>query len=96
MTRPTLPSLTSFLPIAATLALGGRDDGYGYEAEIVIRACAAGMRVVEHPIDAFYPPEEQRVSHFHSVRDPARIVSRVVRTVAATRAGQLAQHWRGG
>ena len=76
-------------PIAATLALNGREAGYGYEAEILIRACAAGMPIVEQPIEAIYPPPEQRLSHFRVVRDPARIVSRVVRTVAATRSQQL-------
>ncbi|HHH11304.1 MAG TPA: glycosyltransferase family 2 protein [Sorangium sp.] len=81
-------------PIAATLALGGRALGYGYEAEIVILACASKMRVVEHPINVVYPPENERLSHFHPLRDPARIVSRVVRTVAITRARQLWQHTR--
>ncbi|MEM9693733.1 MAG: glycosyltransferase family 2 protein, partial [Myxococcota bacterium] len=32
-------------PVEQTLALGGREEGYGYEAEIVIRACAAGWPV---------------------------------------------------
>jgi hypothetical protein len=31
-----------------------------------------------------YPPEGQRVTHFDSVRDPARIVVRVVKTLALT------------
>lgn len=74
-------------PIAATLALGGQEDGYGYEAEVIIRACAAGMPIVEVPIAVLYP--EERISHFHVVRDPTRIVARVVRTVAATRTRQL-------
>ena len=33
----------------------------------------------------FYPPEQERVTHFDSVRDPARIVKRVVETLIATR-----------
>jgi len=74
-------------PIARTLALGGVEAGYGYEAEILLRALADGMPVVELPIEVIYPPEGERISHFHSVRDPARIVSRVLRTVAATRLG---------
>lgn len=72
-------------PIASTLALDAQDDGYGYEAELLIRAAAADLRIVQVPIRVLYPPEEERITHFHSVRDPARIVVRVLRTSAATR-----------
>jgi len=70
-------------PIAGVLALRARADRYAYEAEIVLRAVRAGMGVVEVPIDVFYPPE--RVTHFHAVKDPARIVAAVVRTMVGTR-----------
>jgi glycosyltransferase involved in cell wall biosynthesis len=76
-------------PIASTLALGCQEDGYGFEAEVIIRACAASIPIVEVPIAVFYPPKEERISHFHVVRDPSRIVARVLRTVAATRSRQL-------
>jgi glycosyltransferase involved in cell wall biosynthesis len=70
-------------PIAATLELGGRDNGYAFEAEIILRAIAAGMTIVEVPIECFYPPQEERLSHFDSVRDPWRIITRVLKTLAA-------------
>ncbi len=70
-------------PIARTLALGGRGEGYAFEAEILLRAVAAGVPIVEIPVRVVYPPE--RVTHFHAVRDPARIVARVVETLVATR-----------
>ena len=76
-------------PIDATLALGGQETGYGFEAEVLIRGAAAGMRFVELPIRVIYPPEEERISHFDSVRDPTKIVFRVVRTVLSTRAKQV-------
>jgi glycosyltransferase involved in cell wall biosynthesis len=76
-------------PVAATLALGARDTGYGYEAEVILRAVAGGLPIVEVPIEVLYPPEEERISHFHSVRDPARIVARVVSTVVSTRARRM-------
>jgi hypothetical protein len=76
-------------PIEATLALGGREEGYGFEAEILIRGAARGMRFVQFPIEVIYPPEEERISHFDSVRDPTKIVLRVVRTVASERSRQL-------
>jgi glycosyltransferase involved in cell wall biosynthesis len=72
-------------PLRDVLALGGRDDGYAYEAEVVLRACRANMPIVEVPIRVHYPPENERVTHFHVVKDPARIVYRVVNTLATTR-----------
>jgi glycosyltransferase involved in cell wall biosynthesis len=68
-------------PVGGALALGTRADGYAFEAEIILRAVATGMPIVEVPIAVVYPPEDQRVSHFDSVRDPARIVLAVVRTL---------------
>jgi glycosyltransferase involved in cell wall biosynthesis len=72
-------------PVAGTLALRGRDDGYAFEPETILRAVAAGLRIVEVPIRVIYPPEGERVTHFDSVKDPARIVARVVKTLVATR-----------
>jgi hypothetical protein len=73
-------------PVARTLGLGPRDDGYAFEAECVLRAARAGWQIVEVPVSVYYPPESERISHFHVVRDPARIVFRVVATLATTRA----------
>ncbi len=75
-------------PLPLALALGGRDDGYAFEAEIILRALAAGVRVVEVPVRVIYPPAGQRVTHFDSVRDPARIVVRVVKTLVLTAGGR--------
>lgn len=72
-------------PLRRTLSLDARDDGYAFEAEILLRAVAAGVRIVEVPIRVVYPPEGERITHFDSVRDPARIVGRVVATLALTR-----------
>jgi glycosyltransferase involved in cell wall biosynthesis len=81
-------------PLAANLDLSARDDGFAFEAEVVLRAARAGVRMVEVPIRVIYPPEHERVTHFDSVRDPARIVSRVLKTLVLTRvpgAGLLAR-----
>ncbi len=72
-------------PLKATLALGLREDGYGLEAEVLIRAAYRRMRIVELPVRVIYPA--QRISHFHSARDPARIVARVLRTMVDVRRG---------
>jgi len=69
-------------PIAPVLALGCRAEGYAFEAEVLLRAVAANVRVREVSVDVVYPPENERVTHFDSVRDPARIVATVLRTMA--------------
>ena len=69
-------------PLPETLKLGGRAEGYGYEAELILRAARQGWAIVEVPVRVIYPPESERVTHFHSVRDPARIVFRVLHTLA--------------
>ena len=72
-------------PVRETLALGAHARGYAFEAEIVLRALAARMPVVEVPIDVIYPPAEESRSHFRNARDPARIVLVVVKTVLELR-----------
>jgi len=67
--------------VEATLALGGKAPGYAYESELLLRAVAAGMPIVEVPVPVYYPPEDLRVTHFDGVRDPARIVVTVVSTL---------------
>jgi glycosyltransferase involved in cell wall biosynthesis len=72
-------------PVAETLALPTRARGYAFEAEILLRALAAGLPVVEIPVAVLYPSDGQRRSHFRLVRDPARIVATVVRTAVELR-----------
>ena len=69
-------------PLPETLALAGRAQGYSYEAELILRAARLGLQIVEVPVRVIYPAESERVTHFHSVRDPARIVYRVLFTLA--------------
>jgi len=69
-------------PLPEILDLGGRAEGYGYEAELILRAARLAWEIVERPVRVIYPPESERVTHFHSVRDPARIVYRVLFTLA--------------
>lgn len=68
-------------PLPETLALGARARGYGFEAELILRAARLGWQIVEEPVRVIYPPESERITHFHSVRDPARIVYRVLYTL---------------
>jgi len=72
-------------PVAQTLALSVRADGYAFEAEVILRACAAGLRVVERQVGVVYRAEHAQTTHFHKFKDPARIVLTVVSTAAAVR-----------
>jgi glycosyltransferase involved in cell wall biosynthesis len=74
-------------PVLETLDLGTRARGYAFEAEVILRALAAGLPVVEVPVDVVYPPAGERRSHFRNVHDPVRIVGTVVRTVLELRLG---------
>ncbi|HLV19762.1 MAG TPA: glycosyltransferase family 2 protein [Polyangiaceae bacterium] len=68
-------------PVERTLALGMRSDGYAFETEVLLRACRAGVPIAQVPVRVYYPPPRERVSHFHAVRDPAKIVGRVIATL---------------
>ena len=74
-------------PVAETLALGARADRYEFEAEVVLRAIAAGLVIVEVPVVAIYPPPGGQ-THRRSVADPMRIVAVVARTAAELRFGR--------
>jgi glycosyltransferase involved in cell wall biosynthesis len=73
-------------PVRETLELGARSTGYAFEAEVILRAARAGWAIEQVPIRVIYPPESERITHFDSVKDPARIVMRVLHTVATARA----------
>jgi glycosyltransferase involved in cell wall biosynthesis len=72
-------------PVQTTLDLGVRARGYAFEAEVILRAIAAQVPVIEVPVSVVYPPPGEARSHFRRVRDPARIVFAVLRTVLELR-----------
>jgi glycosyltransferase involved in cell wall biosynthesis len=69
-------------PVRATLALGVRGTRYDFETEVLLRAARAGMPLVGVPVDVYYPPVAERVSHYRAGRDTVRIIASVVRVVA--------------
>jgi hypothetical protein len=73
--------------VLATLGLGVRATGYAFEAEVLVRAVHAGIPIVQLPVDVLYPPEGERVTHFHAARDPARIIVAVLRALHDVRGG---------
>ena len=72
-------------PLHATLDLGSDARGYGFESDMLVRAARRGIPIVEVPVHVIYPPKDQRVSHFHVVADPARIIVRLLHTAFTVR-----------
>jgi glycosyltransferase involved in cell wall biosynthesis len=72
-------------PVRETLELEVQADGYAFEAEVVMRAARAHWTIAQIPVRVIYPPEHARVSHFDPVRDPAKIVVRVLSTLVTAR-----------
>lgn len=68
-------------PVQATIDLRAMDNGFAFEAEVLMKALRAGMHVEQVPVRVVYPAV--RKSHFHVVRDPARIIARVLKTMAS-------------
>ena len=61
-----LSSLTShFLPLLTSR--------YEAELELLVFSAWHGVRIVEQPVRVYYPPKEERVSHFRPVKDFSRI-----------------------
>ncbi|MFH0756114.1 MAG: DUF2062 domain-containing protein [Bacteroidota bacterium] len=46
---------------------------YEFELEILVKASWKGIKIVEIPIDVYYPPPAERVSHFRPITDFVRI-----------------------
>ena len=64
-------------PVAATLALGTRGTRYDFETEVLLRAARRGMPLLGVPVEVYYPPVAERVSHFKPGRDTLRIIRAV-------------------
>lgn len=46
---------------------------YEFEIEVLVRAAWSGMRVESIPVTVYYPPKEERISHFRPFKDFTRI-----------------------
>ncbi len=55
---------------------------YEFEIEVIVRAAWAGIPVTSVPVLVYYPPQEERVSHFRPFKDFSRIS--VLNTVLVT------------
>jgi glycosyltransferase involved in cell wall biosynthesis len=82
-------------PVAETLGLGARADGFAYEGEVLLRALGAGLKLIEVPVAVVYPSDGSGRSHFHRFADPTRIVGTIARTVVELRVHDRSRR-RGG
>lgn len=60
-------------PLATVRALALKNDGFGFEVEVLVKAAWTGVPLASVPIRVFYPPAGERVSHFRPIADFARI-----------------------
>jgi glycosyltransferase involved in cell wall biosynthesis len=68
-------------PLPETLALGTVGRHFDFETEVLIRAARGGMLITSVPVQAYYPPPHERVSHFRPVVDTVRIIVLVLRLI---------------
>jgi peptidoglycan/xylan/chitin deacetylase (PgdA/CDA1 family)/glycosyltransferase involved in cell wall biosynthesis/uncharacterized protein (DUF2062 family) len=46
---------------------------YTFEIEVLVRGSWAGLPVVSVPVSVYYPPGDERISHFHKFKDNLRL-----------------------
>lgn len=46
---------------------------YGFEVEVLVRGAWAGLPLLSTEVSVYYPPGDQRVSHFHKLKDNLRL-----------------------
>jgi glycosyltransferase involved in cell wall biosynthesis len=68
-------------PMPETLALGATTGHFAFETEVLIRAARGGVLVRSVPVQAHYPPPDQRISHFRPFVDTLRIIRIVLRLI---------------
>ncbi len=56
-------------PIAVLTWLKLHDKRYSFEVEVLVKAAWAGVEIKEVDISVHYPPSQERVSHFHLLKD---------------------------
>lgn len=50
-----------------------RSRRYTFEIEVLVRGRWAGLPLVSTPVSVYYPPGDERVSHFHKFKDNLRL-----------------------
>lgn len=60
-------------PLKAIKGIRTFTGRYEFELEIIVKASWKGIAIKNHPIDVYYPPGDERISHFRPFTDFLRI-----------------------
>jgi len=60
-------------PVDELLQLGLKRSRYDFEIEVIVKSAWAGITVDSVPVSVHYPRAEERVSHFHQIKDNFRL-----------------------
>lgn len=60
-------------PVRALKGIRTISGRYAYELEILVKASWQGIRITDVPVNVYYPPPEERITHFRPVLDFLRI-----------------------
>lgn len=63
-------------PVALLSQMSFRGDHYDFEVEVLSKAVWHGLSIQEVQISVFYPPKEERISHFDQWKDNLRLTHR--------------------
>lgn len=66
-------------PVQKTLACRARATGFAFETEVVLTAVLERWPLQQLPVQVNYPRGNARQTHFHNLKDPARIVGAALR-----------------
>lgn len=61
--------------VAVVKSLKLRERRYSFEVEVLVKAAWAGFSLSEVDISVYYPQKEDRISHFHALKDNLRITA---------------------
>ena len=60
-------------PLAVLRKLHLKEKHYSFEVEVLVKALWAGINVMEIDIKVYYPPSNERITHFRAFKDNLRI-----------------------
>jgi glycosyltransferase involved in cell wall biosynthesis len=60
-------------PLVVLNRLKLREKRFAFEVEVLVKAAWAGVDLLDADISVHYPPADERISHFHVVKDNARL-----------------------
>jgi glycosyltransferase involved in cell wall biosynthesis len=75
-TGQTLPDTQSgfrLYPVKELRKMLFFSNKYEFEVEVLVRSAWKGIEVLSVPVNVYYPPREERISHFRPFRDFSRI-----------------------